>query len=351
MASPLDQPLWTKIDQDEMRNHLVSWTDSFISWYRQAENWAIPASFGSAKKLVFSGMGGSGQAGAIIKDLALGVSPWPIELVKDYTLPKWVDHETVVVAVTYSGATEETLSTIIDAHEAGAKVLILTTGGPAASLARKYKLPCFEHDYASQPRVALPVHLGILLSLSVRLGLVEIADSTLDQLPLLGARLASQYGPETSTKVNAAKQLAGELIDRVPVIVGDGALSAVATRWKAQFNENAKGPAYSELLPEMNHNALMGTGDPAGKSNLYWLLLDSAFTHEQNKNRQVLTERFLRGRRLSVRRLSWPASDALTEIVEAVIFGDWVSYYTALLRGVDPTPVPGIAEFKRQLEK
>lgn len=351
MASPLDLPIWQKHDQSEMRTHLVRWTDTFTEWYRRAGDWALPAHFGSAKRLIFSGMGGSGQAGAIVKDLALGVSPWPIELIKDYTLPKWVDHETVVVAVTYSGGTEETLNTIIEAHERGAKVMILTTGGAAASLARKYKIPCFEHDYESQPRVALPVHLGILLNIAQRLGVVEIDDKALAELPLLGARLAAQYETETSTKGNAAKQLALELVDRIPIIVGDGALTAVAARWKAQFNENAKSPAYLETLPEMNHNALVGVGEPAAKAGLYWLLLDSAFTHEQNKNRMILTDRFLKERRLTSRRLNWTATDALTEIVEALIFGDWVTYYVALLHGVDPTPVPGIADFKKQLER
>lgn len=351
MSSPLDQSPWVKLDQSEMRSHLSRWTDTFLEWYRQTAGWALPAHFGAAKRLVFSGMGGSGQAGAIVKDLALTTSPWPIELIKDYTLPKWVDHETVVVAVTYSGGTEETLSTIVDAHEAGAKVMILTTGGGAASLARKYKIPCFEHNYESQPRVALPVHLGILLNIADRLGLVKVSEAALAELPLLGARLASQYGVETSVKENTAKQLSQELAEKIPVIVGDGVLSGVAGRWKAQFNENAKSPAYLETLPEMNHNALMGTSEPDAKADLYWLLLDSAFTHEQNKNRMVLTDRFLKDRRLTARRLSWPASDPLLEIVEALIFGDWVSYYVALLHGVDPTPVPGISEFKQQLER
>jgi len=351
MASPLDQPLWTKLDQSEMRSHLVKWTDTFIEWYDKAADWALPAHFASAKRIVFSGMGGSGQAGAIIKDLALPTSPWPIELVKDYTLPSWVDHDTVVVAVTYSGGTEETLSTIIDAHEAGAKVMILTTGGTAASLARKYQIPCFEHDYQSQPRVALPVHLAILLNLAERLGLVTVNQDALKEIPLLGARLSDQYGPETSTKSNLAKQQAQDVANCIPVIVGDGVLTAVAARWKAQFNENAKCPAYTEALPEMNHNALVGVAEPAAKSSLYWLLLDSAFTHEQNQNRMILTDRHLKDRQLSSRRLNWPAADSLLEVVEALIFGDWVTYYTALLHGVDPTPVPGIPEFKKQLER
>lgn len=351
MSSPLDQSPWVKLDQSEMRSHLLRWTDTFLEWYRQAAAWALPAHFGAAKRLVFSGMGGSGQAGAIIKDLALATSPWPIELIKDYTLPKWVDHETVVIAVTYSGGTEETLSTIVDAHEAGAKVMILTTGGGAASLARKYKIPCFEHDYQSQPRVALPVHLAILLNIADRLGLLKVNDAALAELPLLGARLAALYDPETSVKENTAKGLAQELTDKIPVVVGDGVLAGVAGRWKAQFNENAKSAAYLEIIPEMNHNALLGTSSPDARKDLFWLLLDSAFTHEQNKNRMVLTDRFLKSKRLLARRLSWPANDPLLEVVEALIFGDWVSFYLAMLRDVDPTPVPGIHDFKKQLER
>lgn len=350
--SVLDNLALEKQDPEGMYRHLERWTETFTEWWQRAEDFPIPAHYVKARNLVISGMGGSGQAGAILKELLQTSSRWPVELVRDYTLPRWVDHETLFIAVSYSGGTEETINTLLDAHAAGAKVLALTTGGTMASLCRKYQIPHFIHDYAAQPRVALPVHLAVLANFFCRLGELTVTEETRKEIGLRGTRLTQQYCPDTSVTSNPAKQVALEIADRLPIIIGSGPLAAVATRLKAQFNENAKAPAYAETLPEMNHNALVGTEYPkAVLDQLAWLLLDSAYTHEQNKNRALLTEKYLRDRRLWVRRLSFDGSDPLLEVIEATILGDWITYYTALLHRTDPTPVPGIAEFKKALER
>lgn len=337
-------------DADGMYAHVVEFVRGFAEWWQIADKFPLPAHYIKVNKIVLSGMGGSAQGGAIARDLVYGQSRVPIEIVRDYHLPAWVDANTLVIAVSYSGTTEETVSTFIEGYEKGAKLLGIGTGGQIASLARKYKVPYFENTYMAQPRAALQVHLAVILNFLTRLGHGTVTAEDIASLAAVEKMAAAKWVESIPEATNEAKQLARKISGRVPIIVGDGSLSAVASRYKAQFNENAKNPAFFEVLPEMNHNALVGTEMPKeAKEALYYIFLDSDFTDAQNKTRMMLTESLYRDRRFSGTRKRFEAENPLQEAIAAIHFGDYVSFYLAMLNQVDPTAVAVISEFKSKL--
>lgn len=348
----LDAIDFAKRDGTNMYQHIEGFFENFKIWWGLANNFPLPAHFVKANKIVITGMGGSAQAGTITKDFMFNESKVVVELVRDYHLPAYVDRQTLVIAISYSGTTEEALSTFIEAYQKGAMLLGIGTGNQMASLARKYKVPYFEHDYESQPRAALHVHLAVMLNFMFRLGLVKIGEEELAEIDELDQHVKSHWSASIPEGNNEAKRLAEQLLNCVPVVIGDGLLSGVAGRYKSHFNENAKNPAYYEILPEMNHNALVGTEKPdRAKDLLYFIMLDSAYTEEQNKTRMVLTEQLLKERKFKVLRKQFAAKYPLGEVLLAISFGDYVSYYLALLNQVDPTAVEVIAKFKAKLSK
>lgn len=343
---------FAKQDKDGMYGHIQNFNKGFLEWWAKADKFPLPAHYIKAKKIVLSGMGGSAQGGSIVKDLLAATLKVPIEIVRDYHLPNWVDADTLVIAVSYSGTTEETLGTFIEGYEKGAKLLGLGTGGQMAVLCRKYKVPYFEHDYQSQPRAALHVHLAVILNLLTRLGHGEITAEMLQSLDEVEKLAETKWAAGIPEGSNEAKQLAVKLAGKVPIIVADGTLSSVSHRWKAHFNENSKCPAYSEILPEMNHNALVGTEGPReAKESLHIILLDSQFTDDKNKTRTMMTEQLYKDRRFVATRFAFPSDNPLQEAVAAIRLGDHVSYYLALLYGVDPTQTDIIKEFKSKLDR
>lgn len=346
----LDAIDFKNVDEGAMYQHIEGFFSNFLIWWKLANSFPLPSHFVKANKIVISGMGGSAQAGTIAKDLLFGESKVTVELVRDYHLPAYVDRNTLVIAISYSGTTEETINTFIEAYSKGAMLLGIGTGGQMAALARKYKVPYFEHDYEAQPRAALHVHLAAVLNFMSRLGHVTISDEMLGRVDELETYMRAHWVETIPEGNNEAKQLARKMFNHVPIVIGDGVLCGVAGRIKSHFNENAKSMAYYELLPEMNHNALVGSERPVKSPEwLHLLLLDSKYTDEQNKTRMVLTEQLFKDRKFKVTRQQFNSSSPLEEVLLAVSFGDYVSYYLALLNQVDPTAVNVIAQFKSKL--
>lgn len=333
-----------------MYRHIKKFLPTFLLWRRTAADWPLPPAAAKVKKIIFTGMGGSAQAASIAAGLAFDSAKVPLELCRDYRLPAHIDRETLVVAVSYSGTTEETISGFKQARKSGAKLLAIGTGGEMAKLAAGYKVPYWRHDYRSQPRAALGVHLALVLNLLERLGHYSLSEDELAGLTELGEYAEQYWSAAIPEKENEAKRLARNLSGRVPVIIGAGTLAAVANRFKAHLNENAKSPAYFEVLPEMNHNSLVGTSPPSAvKKSLYFLLLDSRFGVPHNRGRLLLTERLYQEKGFSATRLEFIGQTPFLECMAAIHFGDYLSFYLALLYGVDPTETDIIAVFKNKL--
>lgn len=294
--------------------------------------------------ILIIGMGGSGVAGALAKELFAN-SPTPISTWADYGLPGWVNDKTLVIAVSYSGNTEETLDGAKKAVEKKCPIVAITSGGKLAELAETHKFPHVKIDYESPPRAAIGWLYGLLLTLLTKLKLVEMTEkqyfAALEEL--------KQVVTQNLFPVKA-EDLAITLNNKVPVIVASAPLGSVAARWKTQFNENSKTFALSAPFPELCHNFLVGL-DFAIPEKLSILCLSSRYAFSRNTLREKVVKDWLTKKNIPFTPLTMQSGSPLAEQWLFLYFGDLLSCYLAGVYGVDPTPIEPIVFLKEQLEK
>jgi glucose/mannose-6-phosphate isomerase len=299
--------------------------------------------------VVFAGMGGSALA-------ALIVTSWPrvkvpFEICRTYDIPPYAGNKTLFIASSYSGNTEETLSALAQAESKGAQIAVITSGGTLVDIAREKGYPLALLPDVGQPRFGTLASLKALVTILDRAGLTAEPDSLAE---LDGAidylkQTVQAWLPTVPVKDNPAKQLALEVIGKSPVIYAGSKLFPAAYKWKISFNENAKNVAWCNALPEFNHNEFLGwSSHPVDKP--YTVIdLRSSFEHPRIQKRFELTERLLSGRRPAAHVVDAQGGTLLEHLVWTTAFGDFVSLYTALLNGLNPTPVDLIEKLKQSL--
>jgi len=299
--------------------------------------------------LVVCGMGGS-AIGADLVLACLPELPVPAAVVRGYGLPAWVGPGTLVVAISYSGDTEETLACAADALERGCTPVCIASGGALAALAGERGLPLLSVPAGGQPRASLGYLAMPLLATLEAAGLCAGSSADVaETVALLRARNGA-LGPKAPAATNAAKRLAGRLHKKQVVVYGAGLTVPAARRWKGQVNENAKAPAFWNELPELDHNELMGwTSLPHVAAASLAVFLDDARGDARLLRRAALTAAALEERGVAVERVQTRGASRLARQFSLVQLGDYASFYLALLYGVDPTPVGAIEDFKAKL--
>ena len=299
--------------------------------------------------VVFAGMGGS----ALAAQIALSWTGFsrPFEICRNYDLPNYVGEKTVVFASSYSGNTEETISALHQGADKGAVVIVIASGGQLGDIAQERNYPFFELPSGLQPRHAALYSLKALLTATDKLGLTEgKADELAAQADFLQDAI-QQWTPEKPTKNNLAKEIALECIGKSVVVYAGPKLWPAAYKWKISFNENAKHIAWTDALSEFNHNEMMGwTKQPVDKP--YTVIdLRSDLEHERIQKRFAVTERLLSGMRPSPIVVTPSGGLLIQQLLYTIALGDFVSLYTALLNGINPTPVDLIETFKKALDE
>lgn len=339
----LDDPGIYELDAEGMGELIAGFPGQVREAAELAASIRLPGYRELPRGVAVVGMGGS----AIAADLAAGLPRQvPLLTVRGYALPPFVDQSYLVIASSHSGDTEETLAAFAEAGQRGCARVAITTGGRLAEQAGDAGLPLVTYSYAGPPRAALGLSLLLLLGTLERAGLRPAVDLA----PVLAAveEVASRCRPESPSGSNPAKQLAGELPGRIPITYGAQHLAAVARRWKGQFNENAKSFSAWEELPEADHNAVVGYEHPR-RAPVSLILLESQEYHPRVALRLAATAELAAERGHPVHRGRAQGRGPLTEMLSLVHLGDWVSYYLALLNGVDPTPIPAIERLKAAL--
>jgi glucose/mannose-6-phosphate isomerase len=348
----LDDPAQlAKLDPDDMRKRISELPQQCRTAWALAQGLELPSDYGTVRQVAILGMGGSAIGGALLQGLLSDETNTPITIVRGYTLPAFVrGSETLVIGCSYSGNTEETLTAFGQAIRRGTRLLAITTGGKLGGLAERAGAPVLRFDYASQPRAALGYSFTLLLGLFSQLGLARDYSADLDEAVQVMADWQMEIRPDVATGNNVAKSLANRLADRLPVVYGAGFLSAVANRWKTQFNENAKHWSFFEVLPELHHNAVVGLTIPqAVRDRVLVLMLRSNLDLAPVRVRWDVTEELLQREGVRVETLRGRGKSQLAHMLSLIHFGDYVSYYLAMLNGVDPTPVETIAFLKQRL--
>jgi len=299
-------------------------------------------------RVVVLGMGGSAIAGDYFRALLSLESTVPVFNVRHYALPAFVDEQTLVIASSFSGNTEETLSAFEQALGTQARKLVITTGGRLLVTARANGVPAFIFAYQGEPRAAIGWGLMPLLAIAEKLGLMQGVAGDVDEAVTVLSALREECAAHMPSSSNQAKQLSLRLHDRLPVIYGGGPLVEVARRWKTQLNESAKVWAFFEEMPEAHHNAVVGLGLPeaVARAATVICLRSERLDHPRIRLRYELSERLLADARVDALRVEARGESALAQMLSLTVLGDYAAAYLALLYGVDPTPTAVIDELK-----
>lgn len=304
------------------------------------------------RQVVISGMGGSAIGADLLQAYASGRCRVPILVHRDYGLPDLArGPQTLVIASSHSGNTEETLSSMEQARARECRRIALTTGGGLAKMASSSEAPVWKFEHHGQPRAAVGFSFGLLLAALARLKLIPDPAEDLTEATQAMQQQQLTLRADVPVTNNPAKRIAGQLVGRLPVIFGSDLLAPVARRWKGQINELAKAWAQFEVLPEADHNTLAGSVYPDGLiAQIMALFLRSASDNPRNRRRSDLTRQTLMVSGINTDVIEARGSGALAQQWTALHFGDYVAYYLAMAYGVDPTPVEALEDLKRALK-
>jgi glucose/mannose-6-phosphate isomerase len=321
------------------------------------------------RAVVTLGMGGSGIAGDVLAALAGSTCPVPVVSVRGHTLPTWVGAADLVVAVSCSGTTEETLAALDEAVRRGCRLLVVgADGSPLADLGRRGRAVFVPVTQGRQPRASFFSLTTPLLVAADALGLLSCSPEEVEATAVLLEQLAVRHAPGSEVALNPAKTLALELTDRFPLVWGTSALTGVAAyRFACQLNENSKSPAVWGTLPEAGHNQVVPFDGPFVRSSdadlfrdrveddvqartrLHLVLLRDADEHPAVARRADVVAELAHSRGLSLSHLETEGSSSFQRLASLVSLADWATTYLALAEGVDPTPVRTIDELKARL--
>ena len=342
--------LFHEIDLDDMLSRIAELPQQCRDAWANVQGLELPPEYRQVNKVVILVMGGSAIAGDSLRVLVEPECAVPIVAHRAYTVPAFVNAESLVIASSYSGNTEETLAAFEEARERGSALLVITTDGKLAQQARELGVPLLTFQYKSQPRAALGYSLVSLIGVMQKLGFIGDKSGDLEEAVAVMDTLQEQVRETAPVTENLAKQLARRLHGRLPVIYGAGYLAEAAHRWKTQLNENAKAWGFFEQLPELNHNAVVGYQFPRELAErIVVVMLASSLDHPRNKARFQVTQEILTNHGIAHETIEARGESPLAQMLSAIHFGDYVSYYLAMLYQVDPTPVQASGYLKDRL--
>ena len=301
----------------------------------------------AVKNIVWAGMGGSALPAVII-------GSWPrltipLEISREYQIPSYVGSETLFIASSYSGNTEETLEALDLAETAGAQIAVIAAGGKLAERATAKDYPLFAIPAGIQPRMATFYFVNAFCQIVRHLD-VTVADT--GELARVGAWLreqVKQWGADAPEHDNLAKQLAQQLAGKTPIVYAGPKLWPAANKWKICFNENAKNTAWANSYPEFNHNEFIGWSSHPVEKPFGVVEIRSDLEHDRVKKRFEVSERLLSGLRPAPIVVTPQGQTLLEQLAWSFALGDFVSIYLGILNGVDPTPVALVEKLKTEL--
>ncbi|SHG53436.1 bifunctional phosphoglucose/phosphomannose isomerase [Thermosyntropha lipolytica DSM 11003] len=305
------------------------------------------------KAIVVSGLGGSAIGGDILRSYAADKMDIPVIVNRGYELPNFVNRDTLFLAVSYSGNTEETISAYEEARRREADIICVTSGGKLEELAGKDGYGVIKVPSGLVPRAAIGYLFCPLLLVLGELKILPRAEKELEETIEILSRLRDELRPELALPANKARYIAEELRGALPVIWGTTGVSEVAAmRFKAQINENAKSPAYYNIFPELNHNEIVGFEVPDSVlSGVVVVILEDEYDHPRIKKRIEITSRIVEDKVKNIIRVKSRGDSFLARLFSLIYIGDYASVYLAMDYGINPTPVAVIDYLKAELAR
>ncbi|MTD44128.1 bifunctional phosphoglucose/phosphomannose isomerase [Conexibacter sp. W3-3-2] len=345
--TPLDREAVAAVDTTDQVTDVLALPEHLRDALWKAES-AGMTGWDSAAGLVVAGMGGAGMGGLLARAILGDHAVRPILTTRDYALPPWTTPDTTVLCTSYSGNTEEVLACYEAAGALGARRVVCTTGGALAKLARKEGVPVIPMAGGLRSRAAVGYMTVAALEVAAQCGAGPRLASDLDVAAEHLEELVDAWGPD-GPEDGLAKSLARALHGSVPVIAGCGVTAPVAYRWKSQLNANAKLPAFSHELPELDHNEIQAWEGAAGLGPFAAVFLDDCDSHPRMGGRIELTRQLVAPHATSTHVVSSVGTTAAERVFSLVLLGDLVSLYLAVLRGQDPAPLTSVEQLKGEL--
>lgn len=342
MPSILDNDAKIKqLDSRQVLKSIKQLDEQYKQAWSEVNKITLPPHYKKTKNIVAAGMGGSTLGAHIVKAVFSQELPVPFEITNHYSLPACVNEDSLVFLLSYSGGTEETLSTAEQALNKKAKVIIVTTGGKLAELAQKNHCPAYifnpTHNPSGQPRLGIGYLLTAMLAFLNKAELIKVPPK-------------SGPSPLEEKEIRQAKQFALALQNKEVVLVGSEHLAGNLHAFANQINENAKQFAHFFLLPEMNHHLMEGLSFPKeNKKQLKFFFFESGLFHPRVLARYPLTREVLK--KQHIESMVWRAKTKtrLDQAWKMLALGGLTSFYLAILNKIDPSKIPWVDYFKKKL--
>jgi len=341
-----------KFDKSNMLNLLLDFPLQCKQAYDIAKASQLLFKSEDFTKIVFAGLGGSAIGADLVRSYLYFESKIPISVCREYELPAYVDNSTLVFISSYSGNTEETLSAYQQAKEKGASLILISSDGALKDYATKDNITFIEIPRGLPPRCALGYLSIIPLAVLNKLGVVsDIAPSISETVEVLEELKNKNLNAAIGQKDNIAKYIADKLFNKFPVIYSSSIhFDTAVTRLRCQLNENSKSLASTHVFPEMNHNEIMGWQSPKKLfKNFVVLMLRDKDMHRRVTTRMDITRGILKDEDISVLEIWSRGQNLLSRIFSLIYIGDFISFYLAILYGIDPTPVDRVTYLKKRL--
>lgn len=349
-----DLGLIKKIDKANMQNLIADFPKQCQKAQEIGKNFNVPADYiTSYDQIVLTGLGGSAIGADILRSYLADEIRIPILVNRNYTLPAFVNSRTLVIAVSYSGDTEETISAYNQAKEREASIITLTSNGRLSNLAKTDNIPCVKIPGGLPPRCALGYSFIPLLILLGKLGLIKDKEVQIKEMIENLTYLSEEVLSPQVKKKNLAKTIALKLYQKFPVIyASNDHFDAVAVRLRGQIAENGKALASSHVFPEMNHNEIVGWEFPKKLlKDFVVVLLRDMEDHPRIKQRMDVSKTIIKRQKVGIIEVESQGLHLLSRIFSLIYIGDWVSFYLAILNKIDPTPVEQVTYLKKELAK
>ncbi len=315
---------------------------------------------GRPRAIVVAGMGGSGIAGDVLAAICGTGNSMQVVTSHGYQLPGWVGAADLVIAVSCSGSTEETLAVATEAVRRGSNLVAVgAAGSPLQAIATQARAPFVPVVSAGMPRSTLWGLSIPLIAIAERAGVLEVGEDVYEATAAALEQIAFQCRPTSESFVNPGKSLALDLFGSLPMIWGTSPLSGVAAkRFAAQLNENAKYPGIAGELPEANHNQVVAFDGPFAPGTrldaesgypLRLVLLSDPAAHPQVARRQAASAELATDRGIRVSELAMEGEHPLLRFASVVQLIDYATVYLGIASGVDPTPIEIIQELKERI--
>ena len=348
----LSQKNIERFDKNDMFDLICRFPDQCIQALSIAEKASVNKKYKSTyHNIVFLGLGGSAIGADLIKSYLIEECSLPIFVVRDYSIPSFLNKDSLVFAVSYSGNTEETLSMYKKALKKKAKIIVVTSGGKLEALAIKNNNALVKIPQGYPPRTALGFSFIPPLVLLGKLGIVKNKSAHIRRaVSVLKSMLERDLNPK---KNNISKQLAKTFYNRVPVFYSANThFDVVSVRWRGQLAENSKALSSMHVYPEMNHNEIVGWQHPDNMLKSFIAVnLRDKMNHSRVKLRMDISSKILKRAGFRCIDIYSKGDEVLSRILSLMYIGDFVSFYLAILYGINPTPVERISYLKGELAK